>query len=185
MTNVERRLFIGLGILAFAALLELVLFLTPVDPYCRAGGQRDDPLVWAALLSIPIFWGIALVLLIWGRDRPWGLVRFFGLLGVASLLPGDTRAPARQLLPVDASHDVGTRTAVGARPAAARRPRLSGGHSHPSRIDPGHGGICPGRMPPAKAPYPQRRSSDNGAPRASETDRPHVTLAASEFGVTR
>jgi hypothetical protein len=87
MTYVERRLFVGLGVLAFAATLELVLLLSPVDPYCRAGGKGDDPLTWATLLSIPIFWGVALVTLSWGKDRPWGRVRFFGLLGVALGMP--------------------------------------------------------------------------------------------------
>jgi hypothetical protein len=87
MTNVERRLFIGLGILSLTALVELVLLLTPVDPYCGAGGAGDNPLVWGALISIPVFWGMALVMLTWGSDRPWGLVRFFGLLVVAFAMP--------------------------------------------------------------------------------------------------
>jgi len=87
MSHIERRLFIGLGILAFGSLLELVLLLTPVDPYCRAGGQGDTPLVWGTLLSIPVAWGVAFVLLIWGKERPWGWVRAIGLVGVALFWP--------------------------------------------------------------------------------------------------
>ena len=80
MTNGERRLLIGLGILAFAGLLELVV-LTAQEDECSA---PNDPLVGAIVISIPVLWVIALVLLSWGKERVvWGLARLGALALVA------------------------------------------------------------------------------------------------------
>jgi hypothetical protein len=78
--NAQRRLLIGLGTLAFVGLLELVALTAPEND-C---GAPDDPLVDAVVISIPVLWVIALVLLSWGKERVvWGFVRLGGLALVA------------------------------------------------------------------------------------------------------
>lgn len=79
------RLQLGLGVLAAAALLELLVIMAPVGSCARS---TENSGLGVLVLAIPVCWGIALVLLVWGRERmTWGLVRFGGLLVVAMGLP--------------------------------------------------------------------------------------------------
>ena len=84
--NAQLRLQFGMALLGLAALIEIVL-LTAIDGNGCRPGEHDS--AWAlAPPTIIGCWLVALLLLVWGRQRiVFGLYRVGALLAVAFAFP--------------------------------------------------------------------------------------------------
>ena len=73
------RLFIGLALLAVMSVWALLAVRD-----ARQCGEGHDPNVFVSLFVVgPLLWLVALVLLAWGSERPWGWLRVAGLVVAA------------------------------------------------------------------------------------------------------
>jgi len=77
------RLLIGLGALGLAFTLEMAALVAPIS--CSRPAPDDDGNSPYVVLVVPALWLVALVLLVWGRQRTvWG-GRRLGSLAVVAL----------------------------------------------------------------------------------------------------